>query len=365
MKAETKNNLPAYRRISDALRTMIRDRSMKTDDLLPSEAELCSRFSVSRMTARKAIDILVGEQRAYRVSGKGTFVGKLQKKNRCVKFVLPGPDSMIRPANWESQRLFASAVQEAHQLDYRMETIIASPDHRLESLKPELFASLTDSDNVLLTSIWFHPLFPILVQQRCNVAAIWPQYAMAEHNRHAERWFKLLIDDIGAAEDATNYLLTQGRKNIVCFTILGAFKNSAHPLNIGYEKGLARHGVEVNPVLTPVVESHDYRNPGRIKNVLKDTFTRKHFNAILSTSYFIQETLAACAELGLKVPGDVAVISMSEGPELNDVNIPVSVMAWPFEEIGRETVRCFDRENFTPGEKIFRPSLIERESSHS
>jgi GntR family transcriptional regulator len=43
-------------------------------DRLPSENQLSRKFSVSRMTARKALDEIDKEGFAERVPGKGTFV---------------------------------------------------------------------------------------------------------------------------------------------------------------------------------------------------------------------------------------------------------------------------------------------------
>lgn len=45
-------------------------------DLLPSDAELCERFNVSRMTARQAVQLLVNEHLVERRRGLGTFVAK-------------------------------------------------------------------------------------------------------------------------------------------------------------------------------------------------------------------------------------------------------------------------------------------------
>src|SRR5687767_15766889 len=65
---------PAYVIIERELRKMIR--AAQPGDPLPSDAELCERFGVSRMTARQAVQRLANEGLLYRVSGRGTFVAQ-------------------------------------------------------------------------------------------------------------------------------------------------------------------------------------------------------------------------------------------------------------------------------------------------
>jgi GntR family transcriptional regulator len=61
-----------YEEIAAYLRDLVADR--EPGDRLPSEAELCQRFGVSRMTARHAVQTLEREHLLHRKRGKGTFV---------------------------------------------------------------------------------------------------------------------------------------------------------------------------------------------------------------------------------------------------------------------------------------------------
>ena len=66
--------LPRYLTIEHALRAEIA--RLQPDDPLPTEAELCRRFGVSRMTAREGIRRLVDQGLLYRVRGRGSFVAR-------------------------------------------------------------------------------------------------------------------------------------------------------------------------------------------------------------------------------------------------------------------------------------------------
>jgi GntR family transcriptional regulator len=94
--------LPRYEQIARELRTMVA--ASRPGDRLPSDAELCERFSVSRMTARHAVDVLVNEDLVIRRRGRGTFVN-----SRPVPRLLGSPlsftESMRRRGLQASSRL--------------------------------------------------------------------------------------------------------------------------------------------------------------------------------------------------------------------------------------------------------------------
>src|SRR5437870_13268643 len=64
---------PRYREIEQAMRQRLA--KLMPGAELPSDAELCEEFGVSRMTARHAMNRLAGDGLVFRVRGRGTFVG--------------------------------------------------------------------------------------------------------------------------------------------------------------------------------------------------------------------------------------------------------------------------------------------------
>lgn len=66
--------LPIYYQIYLTIRDWIYSGYLKVGQQVPTEVELCNTFKVSRITIRKAIDLLEREQLVVRQQGRGTFV---------------------------------------------------------------------------------------------------------------------------------------------------------------------------------------------------------------------------------------------------------------------------------------------------
>jgi GntR family transcriptional regulator len=65
---------PRYIQVYSTIRDWIYQGTYRPGSQLPTEAELCQLFDVSRITTRKAVDLLVDEKLVSRQPGRGTFV---------------------------------------------------------------------------------------------------------------------------------------------------------------------------------------------------------------------------------------------------------------------------------------------------
>jgi len=99
---------PRYREIEHSIRQRLA--RLKPGAELPSDAQLCEEFGVSRMTARHAMNSLAQEGLVFRVRGRGTFVGE-PPTHRRANSLLSFSNEMRRQGRVPSSRVLGRAVR--------------------------------------------------------------------------------------------------------------------------------------------------------------------------------------------------------------------------------------------------------------
>jgi GntR family transcriptional regulator len=100
--------VPRYFEIEQALRGRIAD--LRPGDAVPSDADLCEEFGVSRMTARNAMQRLAQEGLVERIPGRGTFVAE-QPVHRQAGNLLSFSDEMRRRGRVPSSKVLRRATR--------------------------------------------------------------------------------------------------------------------------------------------------------------------------------------------------------------------------------------------------------------
>ena len=80
------SDAPLYVQLMGLIRQSISAGELKSGDLLPSEAELCDAFGISRNTVRQAIGSLEEDGLVVRKRGKGTFVADAATRRKSVQY---------------------------------------------------------------------------------------------------------------------------------------------------------------------------------------------------------------------------------------------------------------------------------------
>lgn len=93
--------MPIYAHIADELRAAILARSIGPGDALPTEHELASRYDASRVTVRKALNVLCSERLVHSHQGKGYFVRDPEYNLYALSFDLIRPGHTVRHRRME------------------------------------------------------------------------------------------------------------------------------------------------------------------------------------------------------------------------------------------------------------------------
>ncbi|MGB3500838.1 MAG: GntR family transcriptional regulator [Mesorhizobium sp.] len=96
---EAHSPTPLYHRIYAVLRERIVKGYYPVDRPIPSEAELAENFSVSRITIRKAMEMLTAERLVTRTRGRGTFVTERTKADELNRPVVTNINSLFSYLN--------------------------------------------------------------------------------------------------------------------------------------------------------------------------------------------------------------------------------------------------------------------------
>jgi len=78
----TKKKKPIFEKIAEDIRKKVNEGYYVTAQKLPSEYDLADEYDISRLTVRKAINLLINQNVLIKLSGKGTYVIKPHEQKK-------------------------------------------------------------------------------------------------------------------------------------------------------------------------------------------------------------------------------------------------------------------------------------------
>jgi DNA-binding LacI/PurR family transcriptional regulator len=225
---------------------------------------------------------------------------------------------------------------------------------------------IPEGARVFIGGFWYRKLFPFFAERKIKAIMRLDQYGHLEYPQFFDyclkgNWYNLGTDRLNATEQAVQYLLGLGRRRV---GMIKLYKNEPlHPYRLGMTSAYEKFGIEFKDEL--YCETNRIYDNIPIENEIIDFWKRSKFDALVighaDMFKYVYNTLTT--KLGLRIPDDVALMSFTDHPDYLEAEIPVSAIDFPWVSMGQELVKCFNREQFTPGETVFNASIIEREST--
>lgn len=98
--------IPIYFRLAEDIKQQVLSGKLKPGDMLPTEAQLCNQYGISRMTVRQGLKLLTDEGLIESYRGKGSFVAYPQFN----ELILELPGSQFKSLDDSNSRLLGVNV---------------------------------------------------------------------------------------------------------------------------------------------------------------------------------------------------------------------------------------------------------------
>ena len=158
---------PMYYRIQQGLLEQIQAGQLQPGVQLPSEADLARQYQVSRITAKRALDELVRQGRAFRQQGRGTFVAQARIRD-ISGFRSFSEDIRSRGFTPSSQVLDFQQVNPDASICERLHLSAGEHAFLLKRLR------LADQEPVAIEAAWLPcRLFPGLLQEDLAIGSLY------------------------------------------------------------------------------------------------------------------------------------------------------------------------------------------------
>ena len=159
-----------------------------------------------------------------------------------------------------------------------------------------------------------------------------------------DRYFKgldvdsVLMNNYKSAYDATRFLASKGRKIIATLSYDTTLLHMEERMD-GYRAAMADSGLRYRPSLAPRIPFSADLPQEEITAIIRRLVETEGTDAIFfQTNTAAVAGLRAMRELGYDVPEQVAVICFNDNPFYDLLEIPVSSMVQPTDELGVEAV---------------------------
>ncbi len=314
-----------YEEIYMQLAEEIRSGRRAPGDRVETERELAEKHNVSRITSKRALNMLAEEGLVVRRRGLGTFVADPSEKS--AKFPAPHSSFSFKEPSAKRLGLIMEDLGETYALSLFYELDRQAAENGFQTCLSVSYADQKKERTAL------HQLLSLDVKGIIVLPAH-GQYYNTDLLRLVLDHFPIVIidrpmagipapsvytDNLSAARELTEMLITKGHKNIGFFTPTTNEAISLEERHAGYVQAMKAHGlVELPPLVLPEISrmglfespQEEPQEPAAIFAWLK---SHPDVTAVVTSEYGLAKwTKIIASQAGLRVPGDLAICCFDE-----------------------------------------------------
>ncbi|MDE1549576.1 GntR family transcriptional regulator [Jeotgalibaca caeni] len=351
-----------HQMVKEEIQQRIETGEYQIGEKIPAESQLMETYSVSRHTIRQAIASLVNEGVLEKVQGSGTFVRESVQKaqpqtNKTIGVITTYLSDYIFPS------IIRGIEEELREKGYSL--LLAStqnnPIHEQKSLEMMLQHKVDGFIVEPTRSSYLNPNLSYYLQfKREGIPFVYLHSSYPEMEAPV-----VAMDDVKAAELATQHLIDQGHRRIAVITKADDAQGRSRLK--GFIQTMEKEDLPLTHqhILTYETETQDTLTE-EIVALLRQP---KRPTAIVAyndqIALFVEE---AAREVGLSIPTELALVSHdASGLRLNGNGKALTSVRHPKEQMGRDAAQLLLTAIQSPAGKIqsifYEPELLIQDTS--
>ncbi len=242
--------VPYYQQVANVLRTRILSSQAESPVRLPTEYDLCQTHQVSRITVRKALDVLQGEGLIHRTPGRGTVtvpsgvrVWRRLRQSHMIKLVTSFAQQIDVPMSFYGQ-IHQGIFARGEQAGYSLATTqlhsafpVVGPEEQPEDPEQVVGVIITGVPDERVISMHGKAGYPVVCVD------YWTTHPTVD---------VVVLDCFGEGQMAVEYLLSQGHRDLFflgnCHGEAGGRQHEADAelMLAGYRRAANRAGLSLS-----------------------------------------------------------------------------------------------------------------------
>lgn len=335
-------------------------------DLLPSENELCKRFSVSRQTARNALDELVSQGIVRRERGSGTFVNRQmgEKRGNTIGVLLSYASDYIFPdvlcsieAVLSRQGYGIDLGITYNNLNQERRFLERMLDANISGLLVEGTKSALPNPNLKYYQEFLHRDIPVVFFHNYYVQLPYPAFLMNDY----DNFYRL-----------TQMIIDHGHTSIGGVFMLDDLQG--HMRYKGYVQAIMDAGLPVQDEKVWWFSTQNQRNS--LTSYLREELERlRQCTALVCyNDMTASQVYTLLHENGIRVPADISMVGCDNHIKKLNANLQLTTIQYPKKEVGNAAAGCLmeqvlsnacikeQRITIIPCEIVERASILTRTS---